>query len=83
MSAVFNQTCFDKIDFLPKYTKGSVEYTDCRGGKTPPNQCPTYNTKQSDGEVLVMLELWGMRNTLSLPLLLGPRSTLAQYGNTW
>ena len=30
------------------------------------------DTKQSDGEVLVMLELWGMWSTLSLPLLPSP-----------
>ena len=30
------------------------------------------DTKQSEGEVSVILELWGMRNTPSLPLLLGP-----------
>ena len=34
--------------------------------------CPGYDTKQSDGEVSVMMELWGMRSTLSLPLLAGP-----------
>ena len=41
-------------------------------GKTPPNECPGYDTKQSDGEVPVMQELWGMRSTPSLPLLPGP-----------
>ena len=41
-------------------------------GKTPPNECPGYNTKQSDGEVPVMLGLWGVRSTPSLPLLPGP-----------
>ena len=35
------------------------------------NECPAYDTKQSDGEVPVMLELWGMRSTPSLPLLPG------------
>ena len=30
----------------------------CRGDT--PNKCPWYDTKQSDGEVQVMLELWGM-----------------------
>ena len=40
-------------------------------GKTPPNKCPWYDTKQSDDEVPVMLELWGMQSTLSLPLLPG------------
>ena len=33
---------------------------------------PGYGTKQSDGEVPVMLELWGMQRTPSLPLLPGP-----------
>ena len=36
----------------------------------PPNECPGYETKQSDGEVPVILELSGMRSTLlslSLP----------------
>ena len=39
---------------------GAVEYTDCfstEGYDPPPNECPRYDTKQSDGEVLVMLEL--------------------------
>ena len=31
-----------------------------------------YDTKQSDGEVPAMLELWGMRRTPSLPSLPGP-----------
>ena len=31
-----------------------------------------YDTKQSDGEVPAILELWGMRSTLSLPSLPGP-----------
>ena len=30
-----------------------------------------YDIKQSDGEVPVMLELWGMQSTPSLPSLLG------------
>ena len=42
-------------------------------GKTPhSNECPGYNTKQSDGESLVILELWGMWNTSSLASLPGP-----------
>ena len=47
---------------------GAVEYTAC---KTPPNECPWYDTKKYDGEVPVMLELWGTQNTTSLPLLPG------------
>ena len=38
-------------------------------GKTSSNEYPGYDTKQSDGEAPVMLELWGMQNTPSLPLL--------------
>ena len=30
-----------------------------------------YDNKQSDGKVTVILELWGMQSTLSLPLLPG------------
>ena len=46
---------------------GAVEYTD-----PPSQQVSWYDTKQSDSEVLAMLELWGMRNTPSLPSLPGP-----------
>ena len=44
-------------------------------GKTPTtttNECPENDTKQSDGEVPVMLELWGMRSTSLLPSLPDP-----------
>ena len=37
----------------------------------PPNKCPGYDTKQSDGEVPVILELWGMWSTPLLPSLPG------------
>ena len=43
----------------------------CRGVRHPPNECPGYDTKRSDGEVPVMLGLWGMQSTPSLPLLPG------------
>ena len=44
----------------------------CRGVRpTHPHECPGYDTKQSDGEDLVMLELWGMQSTPSLPFLSG------------
>ena len=38
----------------------------------PPNESAGYDTKQSDGEVPVMLELWGMQSTSSLPMIQGP-----------
>ena len=44
-----------------------------RGVRTPhPNECPGYDTKQFDGEVPAMLELWGMWNTPLSPSLPGP-----------
>ena len=56
---------------------GSVEYTNCISaeGYDFLNECSGYDTKQSDGEVPVMLELWGMQSTPSLPLLPDPLST--------
>ena len=41
-------------------------------GIRPLNECPVYDTKQSDSKVLVMLELWGIRSTPSLPSPPGP-----------
>ena len=40
-------------------------------GKTPTNKCPGYDTKKYHGEVPVMLKLWGMWSTPSLPVLPG------------
>ena len=52
---------------------GAVEYTDCFSveGEDFPNECPDNDTKQSDGDVQVMPELWGMRSTPSVPSLPG------------
>ena len=36
------------------------------------NECPRYDTKQSDGEASVMLDVWEMQNTLLLLSLPGP-----------
>ena len=43
----------------------------CRGVK-PPMSVLVHDTKKSDGEVPVELELWGMQSSSSLPSLLGP-----------
>ena len=46
---------------------GAVEYTDCFSAEgNPHNECPGFDTKQSDGEVQIILELWGMRSNTSL-----------------
>ena len=42
----------------------------CSGVRSP--EYLGYDTKQFGGEALVMLELWGMWSTYSLPLLPGP-----------
>ena len=60
--------------FSNKYiaqSAGAVEYTDCISaeGKATPHLCPEYDTKQSNGEVPVILELWRMQITPSLPSL--------------
>ena len=55
---------------------GAVEYTNYFSAERYlPNECPGYDTKQSDGEVPVMLELWEMWSTPSLPSLPGPLRT--------
>ena len=54
---------------------GAVEYTNCISagwGQTHPNECPEYDTTQSDGVVPLILELWGIRSTPSLPSLTDP-----------
>ena len=41
-------------------------------GKIFHNECSRYDTKQSDSEVSVMLEFWGMQSTPSLQSFPGP-----------
>ena len=64
---------------IAQLTGKAVEYTHCFSaeGVRPPtkkNECPRYNTKQSDVEVLIMLELWG--NAEYPFITITPRSTL-------
>ena len=40
--------------------------------ETPSNKCPGYDIKQSDSETPVILELWGIWSTPSLPMFPGP-----------
>ncbi len=46
--------------------------TPLQRSETHSYECPGYDTKQSDGEVPVMLELWRIQSTPSLSMLLGP-----------
>ena len=43
----------------------STDYTNCISVEEydSPNKCPRYDTKQFDGEIFVMLELWAMLST--------------------
>ena len=54
----------------------TVEYTNCISAEGedphPASEWPGYDIEQSDDEVPVMLELWGMQSTPSFPLLPGP-----------
>ena len=52
----------------------AIEYIEsfCAEKQDFPSECPGFDTKQSDSEVLVMLELYRIRSTPSLPLLPGP-----------
>ena len=53
---------------------GAAEYTNCISVEWLyfPKKFPGYDTKQSGGEALVMLELWGMQSTLLIQLLPDP-----------
>ena len=64
---------------LPFKLKNTVQNWSCRihqlqlcSGVRPHQWESWYDTKQSDGEVPVMLKLWGMQSTPSLSLLPGP-----------
>ena len=56
------------------HSVGAAEYTNCISAEEWDfsNECPVYDTKQFDGEAPVMLQLWGMWSTASLPSLPGP-----------
>ena len=63
--------CEQLYDFVSKtllQSSGAVEF--CSGLRLP-NEYPGYNTKQSNGEAPVILELWAIRSTSSLPSLPG------------
>ena len=77
LSLLFIQTCLNKglqSNYCPVGCGCRIHrLLLCREVRPPPpNECPGYDTKQSDGEVPAMLELWGMRSTPSLPSLPGP-----------
>ena len=63
-----------ELHYIFAQLAGTVEYTDCFSaeGGDPRNEYPGYDTKQSDGEVPVILELWRMQSTPSLLSLPGP-----------
>ena len=62
-------TCIISLSLFLTQSAAAVEYTGCISarGKIPLDECPEYDIKLFDGEVTVMLELWGMQTTPSLP----------------
>ena len=68
-------TCGDVVSLKFQFAQlaGAVEYTDFTSaeGQYSANECPGYDTKQSDGKVPAVLELWRIRSTRSLPSLPG------------
>ena len=60
-------------------TQSAAEYTDSfsEEGLDSSNECPGYETQQSDDEDQVMLELWGIRSTPSCPSLQDPLKPVA------
>ena len=59
---------------------GDVEYTDyfsAKGVRSSANECPRYDTKQSEGEVPVM------ENAEHPFFAIAPRSSLDWNGSTW
>ena len=67
---------------LPSWGGGlkNIPTASLQRGKTPPNECPGYDTKQSDGEVPVNA---GALGNAEYPFIaIAPRSTLARSGST-
>ena len=75
--------CYTRFVTIPKLKVCPVgwEFTDCTSAEGqdphPPNEYPGYHTEQSDGEVPVMLGLWGIRSTLHC------HSTQEHSGPAW
>ena len=59
--------------YMSQLASGGAEYTDCISVESYDSKimCPVHEIKQSDGEALVILELWGMWRNSSLPSLPG------------
>ena len=73
MTGLDVETTIQLVNQYATCLAGTVEYTDCTSaeGLDPSQRVAWYDTKKSDGEVPVMLELWGMRSTPSFQSLSG------------
>ena len=62
---------------------GTAEYTNCISaeGENSTNECPGYDTKQSDGKTSVMLEFRGIQSTPFIAI--APTYTLARSSSIW
>ena len=68
---IYTHTHTHRHTYIHAHIYSVVEYTDCFSAEMqdPPKECSGYDTKQSDSEILVLLELWGMQSTPSWPSL--------------
>ena len=72
-SHYYFKNSFDNLTYtLFAQSASSLPWGKMAWWGVPPIKCPGYDIKQSDGENLVMQELWGMWSTTLLPLLPGP-----------
>ena len=70
---LYRRVCLRFKDLSSQLGLSNTLTVPLQSGETPSrHECPVYDTKQSDDEVPVILELWEMRITPSLPLLPGP-----------
>ena len=68
---IYHKTQRSQIIYCPVGWGFRIHRLHLFRGVRHPYECPDNESKQSDGEVSVMLGLWGMRNTPSLSLFPG------------
>ena len=69
---MYEAVCANTLGWLSRLGLQNTPTASLQRGKTSPNECPDYDTKQSDGEAPVMLELLGVQSNPLLPSLPGP-----------
>ena len=65
LSELLNSKYWESAQHVHRVSLYEIYITFAEGKTSPLNECPGLDTKQSDSEVPVMLELWGMQSTPS------------------